>query len=426
MRGIDIIEAMGEIDPELIRDAKSQRQAVPLWLKGLATAACLVCITGITLLSLGRLLGKTGSTGNAMSPVPPAPSLVLQPASAEEESAAEPSITPPPQTTPTPVPDVVYQTDTEVDDSIIYSSQYGLSLRVPIRYQDEVSVDADHTLFYNGNSVNLYEAAFIFQDSQNFAPGLVWGIRPVPHDISASSLENELLHTLTLAEDNYYRYVLLYPEPESQYDYNDPESVYSYMSHISAGLSMLEEFAELNGLDGSELDLALAEYANVPLELEEAWSALTESWLYDPYEGDTVVLENSLGLALEIPAALSEDIAIDPEGFTFIEPVSERISAGGGFIWSIQAIPWEEYYETFDRQDREFTLLREPQDGLALLGRTEEYAYVIQYPTEGRLIAEDTESAVAYARYEQLGRRIIQDFFDRNGIEGNPDWILPQ
>lgn len=423
MRGIDIIEAMGEIDPELIRDAKMQARPVPLWLKGLATAACFVCITGITLLSLGRLLGHTDTTGGAMSPVPPASPLVLQPASAEEESAVEPSITPPPQTTPTPVPDVVYQTDTEVDDSIIYSSQYGLSLRVPIRYQNEVSVDADHTLFYNGNSVNLYEAAFIFQDSQNFAPGLVWGILPVPHDISASSLENELLHALTLAEDNYYRYVLLYPEPESQYDYNDPESVYSYMSHISAGLSILEDFLAVNSLDGSEL--ALAEYENVTLELERAWSALMESWL-EPYAGDTVVLENSLGLSLEVPASLSGDIAIDPEGFTFIEPVSESISAGGGFIWSIQAMPWEEYYETFDRQDREFTLLREPQDGLALLGRTEEYAYVIQYPTEGRLIAEDTESAVAYARYEQLGRRIIQDFFDRNSIEGNPDWTLPQ
>lgn len=439
MRGIDIIEAMGEIDPELIRDAKIQTRAIPLWLKGLAAAACLVCIAGITLLSLGRLLGHTDTTGGALSPVPPAPSPVLRPASAEEDSAAEPGPTPTPEPTPTPMPELtptpeeIYDVVQELDGSVVYTSEYDVSLHVPVRYGDEVTVvDGEYTFNYDGKTILYGHTAFAFYDTSIIptqdgdTPALVWCIVAVPLEVADTDLNLGDAQSVVLGRNAEYQYSLVYREPSGQCDFADPEAVYSYLDHMNAGLSMLEDFIAINGLDDDAAALAIAAYSSAVQEVEAAWSELEASWLNEPYEGNTVVLENALGLSLEVPAALSGDISISRDSFTFIEPISGSMTTGGGFIWTIQAIPWAEYYETFDQQDKSFTILRDPQDGLELLGRTENYAYVIQYPSAGHFVSEGTEAAVAYAKYTLLGRRIIQNFFDRNGIEGNPDWTLPQ
>lgn len=71
MKGIDIIEAFGGIDAELIADAKRHGRAVPRWLKWSAVAACLCCAAGLMVLSLGHMLQGPQSVNEVPNAVAP-------------------------------------------------------------------------------------------------------------------------------------------------------------------------------------------------------------------------------------------------------------------------------------------------------------------------------------------------------------------
>lgn len=55
MRGIDVIEALNDIDDKLLQNAKPHRRAAPFWLKYSSMAACICCVLLMSFFALTRL-----------------------------------------------------------------------------------------------------------------------------------------------------------------------------------------------------------------------------------------------------------------------------------------------------------------------------------------------------------------------------------
>ena len=259
MKGIDIIEAFGGIDNDLLLDAKRHKKAAPRWLKWASLAACLCCVTALTVLSLSRLTASPEPRGTsfgagAPTPGPEAPALPPDP----EESALEPTPTPTPEPTPTPTPEV-QPTPTPAPDRDyleLTSDQYQVTLYAPADYASEITTDT--SLVDTTYDVSFPDVAFSFVDTAAQTPavaGRVWSISVRDRDsydwdgIQEFLDFNFLYNRVPLGTKGNYVYELVYSSPGEQCDPEDPTAVFSYYCHLTDGLTMLEDFITRNGLE---------------------------------------------------------------------------------------------------------------------------------------------------------------------------------
>lgn len=257
MSGMDIIEAMGQIESDLILDARHQKRAVPRWLKWGSLAACLCCVTALAFFSLSRLAQAPASTDNAMSPGAPAPEAapVLPPT---EESAQESAPTPDPTPVPTSKPEPTPTPAPDGDHLELASAQYQVTLRFPADYADEITADDDFS--DPRYDVSFSGSAFMFVDhaaqTANF-PGLVWSISAVPkeeHDPAGYEEFRDnifMYNSLLIGADDRNVYLLGWPDPGFQFDFGNPTAARSYYLHVRDGLTILEDFVTRNSLEES-------------------------------------------------------------------------------------------------------------------------------------------------------------------------------
>lgn len=104
--------------------------------------------------------------------------------------------------------------------------------------------------------------------------------------------------------------------------------------------------------------------------------------------------------------------------FAFYEPTSNAALPGGGKVWLLEAFSYEEFLTTYGQDGGEWTT-----DSLGaeeyMLGRTEDYVFVLSFPSDMQY-TEATQAA--YQDYRSAGYQIVSDFLTLNDIEANPDW----
>ncbi len=239
MRGIDIIEAMENIDEKLVIDAKLHKKSAPAWLKYLSVAACICCVLLLSLLMINRII----SLGEENVPDTLAPT---------EESAQNSGIeNPQPENTIT-----------------LSSTRYPVTLTVPESYADHVLVDTpfiDDTLYeafdigvdVTASFENVAFSYHAYFSEQSASDGMVWLIVAYPiEEFSFEVYEQQqkgvamvLTHTV-IGTDDEYVYEIVHPGyPEYFYDCSTLESTKTYLQHLQAGLTILEDFSLENGLE---------------------------------------------------------------------------------------------------------------------------------------------------------------------------------
>lgn len=262
MKGIDIIEAFGEIDDDLLLDAKCHKKTAPRWLKWASLAACLCCVTALTVLSLSRLAQEPAPADNAMAPWAPAPEaapvLPAEDSSREESSAREPAAPPTEEPSPTPEPPQASAPESPQDLLELTSARYQVTLRFPADYAEEITADDDFS--DPRYDTNFSGRAFMFVDhaaqTANF-PGLVWSISAIPKEEHDQARYEEfedsifMYNSLLIGADDRNVYLLDWPDPGFQFDLGTPAAARSYYLHVRDGLTILEDFVTQNGLEES-------------------------------------------------------------------------------------------------------------------------------------------------------------------------------
>lgn len=104
--------------------------------------------------------------------------------------------------------------------------------------------------------------------------------------------------------------------------------------------------------------------------------------------------------------------------FAFYEPTSNAALSGGGKVWLLEAFSYEEFLNTYGQDGSEWTTASLGAEEY-MLGRTEDYVFVLSFPSDTQY-TEATQAA--YQDYRSAGYRIVSDFLSLNGIEANPDW----
>lgn len=443
MKGIDIIEAFGGIDNDLLLDAKRHKKSAPRWLKWASLAACLCCVTALTVLSLSRLTAAPESQGTsfgtgAPTPVPEAPALPPD----SEESALEPTPTPTPEPTPTPTPEA-QPTPTPAPDRDyleLTSDQYQLTLYAPADYASEITMhsgllDMEHDVVFSDLAFTFVDT---FNQTQTF-PGRLWCIAVYRQDTTyrdpvPTTSDGTALYThapLGTKDGNVYE--LIYFSPTTECDMEDPTAVFSYYCHLTDGLTMLDDFITRNGLE--EYPLWRDTYQEKTITRAEAvLNEFEEDYLsgVDPSTLRTYQSERT-GLTLELPEDMLPSIVEGdaPAIFSLYEPISQELLGNdGGLVWTIYRYTTEEYLETYHCTTTAFskTPLTDSLD--YLLGRsyswdeTVDYVYVIHFPTDVRYDPNSQESTEAYQHYEAQSTRILKHFLTDNNIEANPYWSI--
>lgn len=444
MKGIDIIEAFGGIDNDLLLDAKRHKKAAPRWLKWASLAACLCCVTALTVLSLSRLTASPEPRGTsfgagAPTPGPEAPALPHD----SEESALEPTPTPTPEPTPTPTPEV-QPTPTPAPDRDyleLTSDQYQVTLYAPADYASEITTDT--SLVDTTYDVSFPDVAFSFVDTAAQTPamaGRVWSISVRDRDsydwdgIQEFLDFNFLYNRVPLGTKGNYVYELVYSSPGEQCDPEDPTAVFSYYCHLTDGLTMLEDFITRNGLE--EYPLWRDTYREKTItRVETILTEFEEDYLggIDPSTLRTYQSERT-GLTLELPEDMLPGIveSDDPAIFSLYEPTSQELLGGeAGLVWTIYRYTTEEYIKTYNWST--FRYSKTPLNAAGsdyllgcspILNASSGYVYVIHIPTDVRFDPNSQESTDAYQRYLAQSARILKHFLSDNQIEANPYWSI--
>ena len=258
MKGIDIIELLRDIDDDMILHARHHRKSTPVWLRWASAAAVLLCAVILLAVMLAKLLG--GPTGT--NPDPNVPD-VLAPG-LEEPPAGPPA--------PSPAQAAYVAIPSPADGTILY---------VPEAYRDEFSTESDYSYFTEttGETFQFEDGIFYFFDTSQQAygrDGLVWVIESQAADADSLEqiLENDRQfgslcflvnnHILGTKGDRLYSMVCLQPRMEKEDSDggtyfssercrmdNGPHQR-SYYEHMEAGLHVLRDFVEKNGLEPVE------------------------------------------------------------------------------------------------------------------------------------------------------------------------------
>lgn len=447
MKGIDIIEAFGHIDDQLILDAKRQRRTAPRYLKWGSLAACLICAAALTFFSVSRLTQSPETAGEAFSSVPPTPAspVITAPDSAREEDTvstqaptqaptqAVATYTPAPMPTPVDIPLTVEP----MDDPLYWqSSYYDVTIHAPSIYEGEIF--PDHIFNHEDYYITYYNTAFTFADTSVKAPdypGLVWCITADYRDNWEDDPrlpENEFFYmynNLMLGADDEYVYRLIYPNPAFQCDMNDRSALESYYSHMQDGLNMLRSFVVENDL--TQYQDWQTEYTQRAFKMvENALDSLDGKTIPDDEQVEESISLHYAGFSAVLPADMVDSITADESGISLIEPISrEKLGDGGGLIFTIDLYSQQEFREIFGVHESEepkkalgdgctyYLGIDAPWEGVVDDGLENKRVYTITFPTDQRYDPDSPESTAAYQSYTARAARIVENFCKINRID---------
>ena len=398
MTAMDIIEALRDIDPDLIMDAKRPVKRIPGWLRWTSVAACICCLTALVGLSLGHILGRTQepeSSFNALSPA--------------EESVME-------------------QTDT----TILTSSKFGISLEIPTEYKDHVVMDtplwsdafADG---YNGST------AFSFYDGTSRTlgdSGFIWSIAVYPaseYDYGSVAEFNQSTHNLNkllLGRTDHQVFELIYPDILGQFNYNDSASTMNYFTCTLAGYEVLSDFTTRNSL--TENSVWSGDYSEHVLG---ALNTLIDTFFHETTDEKISITSTRSSTKLTIPASYKvnfevdtpyidekyDEVNLDNVIYSFYAPDCQT-EYYNGLIWSIMiydANTYENHAFLYDM----FTY------NTVELGSDETHDYVLLYPMpEDRFNSYSHQSTLSYFRCLLRGITILQTFIEENQLNSDGTW----
>lgn len=220
MTGIDIINALNDIDEQFLSDAATPARHIPRWLRFSSLAACVVCVLLAGYLSCNRLLVS-----------PQAPGALTVGAAPEESTIT------------------------------LSSSLYPVSLTVPVEYSDHILVDtpfSDDIEAFNF-SIQLDNVAFSFHQDMSepiTARGLVWVISVLPVEefdydyYEANKFTTMFFNKTVLGQDDTYVYQITYRTLNPEFiSFDDPETAQSYLQYHQTGYALLEQFITENALE---------------------------------------------------------------------------------------------------------------------------------------------------------------------------------
>ena len=253
MKGMDIIEAMGAIDADLILDARQVRRKAPRALKWASIAACLVCAVSVGFLLMSRLSGPSRTPGPlATGAVPASPGL-----------SPTPSPSPSPSPSLSPLPEQPPDLDGAIPQgmALLTSPRWGVSLLLQEEYAADVLIDEDYTPedFYDVDPEDfrsmVFQLTFPLPGSDT-ADELVLAIRAATEEDLGPIRERlpdfTYYNLVRLGDLDGTVYELFFPAFTFQ-GLTDPDALRSYEARIEAGRDAMADFITRNGLssDGS-------------------------------------------------------------------------------------------------------------------------------------------------------------------------------
>ena len=316
MKGIDIIEAMENIDERLILDAKRHKKVAPPWLRFISLAALFCCALLLGLLSINRII----SPGEENVPDTLAPT--------EESAWGESSWKDNPQTEASAGEEFAAQED------YYFSSDTPLKCELPAGLTEETCIEFSE----DGKTMTLFDP--VSRDITDY-DGKIWWIEIMTYE-EFSSLAEMPYEELTvgwygytdrryyiLATDQNDYYVLNIPS-DVQYDPNNKESSQSYRNYMQAGLSILSSVVSCNDLELNPIWGPAAEQKLFP-ELYRDTDSTPSEFQYTMSSFSTShnngeQYKTNLTLACD---AINGTILQPGEAFSFNDVVGERTAEKG-------------------------------------------------------------------------------------------------
>lgn len=302
MRGIDIIEAMENIDERLILDAKRHKKAAPPWLRFVSLAALFCCVLLLGLLAVNRILAPgEENVPDTLSPT--------------EESNWEKSA----------------QEDFAASEDDYFSSDTPLKYELPASLTEEACIEFSE----DGKTMTFFDP--LTRAHLGYG-GKIWRINIYTQEEfhRLDHQYDELLDNgwyghmdpsgYMYAQDEGCVYVLNTPT-DLQYDPNDSESNASYLKYMEAGLEILESIIDHN-------DLTVNPNWNEEIVKElfpELYADTISSQWHSMFSYCTVYTSeenriNNLQIACD---AINGAILKSGEAFSFNDVVGERSAAKG-------------------------------------------------------------------------------------------------
>lgn len=315
MKGIDVIEAMENIDETMILRAKQHKKQAPLWLKFASLVACVSCVFVIGVLAMSRLSTYGPET---------VPEILTSVESEEENQEPETSLEP------------YVQGETEYPLRWSYSVYDSDSPDVDVWNAMEVSRDGKTMTFFD--PVNREKLGLE-------ATGRVWRMEILSQEAFAKRLAEEAALQNDYAEDlgdgwygklspsGYFfgrddEYVyLLHTPTDVQYDSEDEECCISYSKYMQAGAAILDSIRDLNP------DVTFNPHwdENVKAEMFQGMYRYT----YDPSVLSTYIVpvgeDEARNVNLQLACdAINGVMVLSGETFSFNDTLGER-SADKGY-----------------------------------------------------------------------------------------------
>jgi hypothetical protein len=447
MNGKDVMDALANIDDDLILDAKSQPRAVPRWLKYGSMAVCICCAVLLTLLCVEKLRSGGEDTGKALAPgseqtepaFPEASSAEEETAIPEESSADEEAAVP---------------EETELEISL--DSQGNLSCiqwGTPMTKAQALFPDAK----YSRNTLSLTGTCFDFPVTLSLQFSQVyWSDAPILYGAALIFSEEADLDRLSEELDQLFgpvetqgetMYGETYDLQEADYYWHSPRHLKELADAdaVQAYISAQEEVSDTSSLDyilrtmyPVTITLAREDYtlnldAKYAVELEQINAAATDNETAPTTSQDleedvpwTTITDDIFGLSMEVPEALLEDLSWNTAEDVVFEFQDQRTAEllGNdqlGFVWEIEALTTADFCETFGYVDTSWIPGSFGAE-LYMLGKDEDYVYLLYTSSGMQHDNTNAENAASYVEAYKYGYTMLQSFLTNNGITGNPYW----
>lgn len=406
MTSMDIIEALGGIDPALILDAKKPSpRRIPGWLKWASAAACICCLLTAVMLSFQQILAPA------------------HPANIEQASTNE----------------VIAENNISLT-----STEHALTLSVPLEYADNILIDTPLiSEKYDGinsdTNLNLKNIPFTFYtDGTNSFDqgGFVWCIvKRQIEDYDAdyyTFYESSVLaaNFVLLGSDENYIYELMYPMVSEQIDASNYDGILHYAACANAGYDMLIDFCRENNISGDH-SWTTRYQDKIVTPLNELMSQ------QDSSVHNTILTSEKYGLSISVPDAYVNEITVDT-------PFDYTVSQTGAYIYSFENIAFcfQDTSQTNDfyipETDPGYVFMISVYDTSeyvkgdyydlhltftnAVLGTKGDLTYIVTYPIPEFQCDETYENVSSYYDHIWAAYEILEDFVKRNGLNDDGDW----
>ena len=386
MKAEDLLDAIGNIPEAWVLDAEQAGKTVPVWLKWGSVAACLCCILLFGTMGLFRI----SRLGAAASPTTLSPSASI--------SSPSPTI---PQQQVTAMREKVYGADgaDEIDEAIKDA------------FVAWLQENPDFFSTYVNDEKNWSMSAQQDQQGTEQVSMACYG----PADEDGTGELCWLIYADGLVRlgsiDTYEE------TPEQQASANEllPEETPTQTpiqtpNETDSAVSTAEIESTSESYSGLFADLP------VPVDVAAAADYRQSYW------GELTAMD----LVLEVPEKFFEDATSNeemPTLFALYDSISRESDAaeGDGEVWRIQTWAVEDFIAECGISLEEWTQV-DFQDNQLLLGKDDEYVYLLSMPLAMEYDPDNQDSVNSYYRHRLYGYAMLCNFLSRNEIEPAPDW----